>query len=497
MPSLMTEAWAIVGMMVPYMLQMYMMQFVNRITLAFVGTYDDAPVNVAAAALGSMYASVTGLSVGIGITLAVSAYCAQNHGRGADTENGVVFWHCITAHLICFLFSFGVAVFSAPLLGALGQPPSLLDPVRRFTVVMSLSLPATWMFSLFSSVLASQKLQFHTTVAQGIASVINFALAWLLLANGIGFMGIAYANLISAWVGLSYIAAYVIKTGRQSTVWQVPKQLSLIGQVSFSMYIKVAIPIAFTMWAEWWAAEVLAIFAGMLPGREVSVAANGILFNTLAIFYMTFVAVSRACSMRMGHHLGAQDAAGMQMAVALSVTITLMLSCLVFILLNVCGPEILSVYTQDEGILTEAISANPAMAFCVVPYSVLMCLSGALRSASLQGWTAKAFFVSFYLAGIPVGYFLGLVADMGLLGIWLGNILSLSLAALALSVKTANIQWQQVVDSTRRDSTIDQSGDAIMTPLLPTVSRTVSVEGMALSGTPTSWSCSGEVDILY
>lgn len=294
MTSLAAEAWAIIVMMVPYMLQMYMMQFVNRVTLAFVGTYDDAPVNIAAAALGSMYSSVTGLSVGIGITLAVSAYCAQNHGRGADIENGVIVRHCLSAHLICFLFSFSLAVCSAPLLGALGQPPNLLDPVRNFTVVMSLSLPATWMFSLLSSVLASQKVQLHTVVAQGISSAVNFVLAWLFLAHGIGFMGIAYANVISAWLGLSYMIAYVIKTGRQSTVWQVPKQLSKIGQVSFGMYVQVAVPTAFTMWAEWWAAEILAIFAGMLPGGETSVAANGILFNTLAIFYMTFVAVSRA-----------------------------------------------------------------------------------------------------------------------------------------------------------------------------------------------------------
>lgn len=491
MTSLAAEAWAIIVMMVPYMLQMYMMQFVNRVTLAFVGTYDDAPVNIAAAALGSMYSSVTGLSVGIGITLAVSAYCAQNHGRGADIENGVIVRHCLSAHLICFLFSFSLAVCSAPLLGALGQPPNLLDPVRNFTVVMSLSLPATWMFSLLSSVLASQKVQLHTVVAQGISSAVNFVLAWLFLAHGIGFMGIAYANVISAWLGLSYMIAYVIKTGRQSTVWQVPKQLSKIGQVSFGMYVQVAVPTAFTMWAEWWAAEILAIFAGMLPGGETSVAANGILFNTLAIFYMTFVAVSRACSVRVGHHLGAQDAAGMQMTVALSVAITLILSCLVCILLDMYGPEILGFYTQDKGILAEAISANPAMAFCVVPYSVMMCLSGALRTASLQGWTAKAFFVSFYLVGIPAGYHWGLVAKMGLLGIWLGTVLSLSSAAMALCAKTATLRWQQVVDST-----LEKSTDVLKTPLLPTISRTVSVKGAALAGTPTSWSCDAVIEVI-
>jgi len=198
------------------------------------------------------------------------------------------------------------------------------------------------------------------------------------------------------------------------------------------------------MWAEWWAAEILAVFAGLLPGREASVAANGLLFNTLAIFYMAFVAVSKASAMRVGFHLGSKDAASIKLTIAVALSITTLLSGLVALVLDVYGDEILSFYTKDREILSEGYSANLGMVLSVPAYAIMMCLMGAMRSLFLSDFAAVAVAVSFYAIGIPTGYYLGLVVGMGLLGLWLGNFTSLAAAAVLMAVKICKVDFEEL-----------------------------------------------------
>merc|ERR1719324_1626799 len=76
----------------------------------------------------------------------------------------------------------------------------------------------------------------------------------------------------------------------------------------------------------------------------------------------------------------------------------------------------------------------------------MMCLLGALRSAGLQAWGTGALIVSFYVVGIPFGACAGLTMGWGLLGIWSGNVVSLSLAALSMSIKICTVEWYSIVE---------------------------------------------------
>jgi MATE family multidrug resistance protein len=423
-----------------------MIQFVQRVTLAFVGRYDPSTTSVAAAVLGSMYSNITGLSIGIGASMGLAQYLAANHGRDADRENGIAFWHCLRAQFFSFLFAVSMAGLSAPLLGALGQPEELLRPVQVFSLLQALAYPANWLGMAVGQALTAQEINTPQTIAQAVSSAINFSLSILFLANGFGFQGVAIANVIASWVGLFCLVAYVIATKRQETVWRIPADVDE-GKLTFSEYCREAFPGAISLWAQWWAAEILALFAGLL-GPE-GVAANGVLFNTLAVFYMTFVAMGSASTFRVGFHVGAEDVGGIKIAIGVCMTFTVLLSVVVALVLQVYGTTILGFYTQQQGILTLAIDANPGMVLSIPPYAMMMAWMGIFRSAGLQDWAAKSVIVSFYLFGIPTGYYLGVVAGVGLLGIWLGNVTALGLSAFSLTLKVLTVDWHQVVAKSR------------------------------------------------
>merc|ERR550532_784927 len=235
-------------------------------------------------------------------------------------------------------------------------------------------------------------------------------------------------------------------TKTQPTVWRQPSAEKTTLKISLGFYLKEAFPSAFSLWAEWWAGCILGIFAGLLPGAAASVAANGILFACLAVFYMTFVGVQMATQQRMGELVGARNVDRIPSSIATAAGVTLSLAMVVCIALQIFGADILRLYTHDAEIVAEAVAALPGMVGSIAPYALMMCLLGAMRSAGLQRWGTGALIVSFYVFGIPWGAYAGLSLGWGLLGIWSGNVLSLSLAALSMGVKTCTVEWSSVVE---------------------------------------------------
>merc|ERR1712113_626124 len=235
--------------------------------------------------------------------------------------------------------------------------------------------------------------------------------------------------------------------GLQGTTWRRPPAEEVtLKSVNCGFYLKEALPSAFSLWAEWWAACILGVFAGLLPGAAASVAANGILFSCLAVFYMTFVGVQMAAQQRMGELVGARDVGRIPSSIATAVIVALSLAMIVSITLWVFGADLLNLYTHDADIIAEAVAALPGMVGSIAPYAAMMTLLGAMRPAGLQGWGTGALVISFYVFGIPWGAYAGLVLGWGLLGVWSGNVLSLCLGALSMGIKTCTVDWSSVVE---------------------------------------------------
>jgi Na+-driven multidrug efflux pump len=286
-------------------------------------------------------------------------------------------------------------------------------------------------------------------VATIAGNIVNFSLTWWLLAVAdIVYLGVAWGNVAGQTVNCLLLALFVVLTKNQGTVWRLPSAEKTNANITTGFYLRAAFPGAFSLWAEWWAACILGVLAGLLPGGDASVAANGILFACLSVFYMTFVGVQMATQQRMGELVGAREVPRIPHSVFSAATVALTLSVAVSAMLQVFGTNLLDLYTKDPAILAEAVGANSGMVLSIPPYAVMMCLLGALRSAGLQGWGTGALVVSFYVFGIPFGAYAGLALGMGwgLLGIWSGNVLALSLAAISMSIKMCTVEWSSVVE---------------------------------------------------
>lgn len=427
--------------------------------VAFIGHYDKEPQNIAGALLGKSYSDLTGLSIGIGISLGLSTIASQNHGRGASKENGLVLKQCRRALFIAMVFSTIAALCSKLVLQKLGQPVEVLDPCHRYVIVNLLAMPGIWFSGAIGTIMVSMNIVNASVFSDTMCAFLNMVLTFVFLRFGnTGYIGAAWANVIAAYVGAAFIFCYVKWSGIQDVIWTVaPRSADAPPPISLKGYLAFAIPSAFSLWGEWWAGIMQSIFAGWLPGADLAVGANGIIGNTLGIFFMTFVATQAATTTRVGNLVGMKQAKRIPVSIGTAVVLSVLLSGVVSLVLQVWGEDVLSLYTDDEGILQQAFSAKPGMVLVVVPYAVMMCLLGALRGAGLQTWGALALAVAFYIIGLPTSAYLTLHTDMRLLGLTLGNALGLFVAAASMACRIVWVNWEGVVKNASASAELTES----------------------------------------
>jgi len=189
----------------------------------------------------------------------------------------------------------------------------------------------------------------------------------------------------------------------------------------------------------------------------MAVGGNGIIFNTLAIFYMTFVSMQASTTTRIGNLVGMKQPGRIPISIATAVSLSVLLSGLASLALQIWGKSVLALYTNEPGILEQAYSAKFGMVLSIVPYAMMMSLLGALRGAGQQTWGAVALGIAFYVIGLPASAFLALGTPLRLLGIWLGNALGLGVAAGAMGCRILVVNWEKVVKDSAESADLTES----------------------------------------
>merc|ERR1719436_161247 len=257
-----------------------------------------------------------------------------------------------------------------------------------------------------------------------------------------GYVGAAWANVIASISAGLFVYGYVKFYRLEGDTWAIaPRSADAPPAISLRQYMDIALPSAFSLWAEWWANQVLAIFAGLLPAGDAAVGGNGIIANMLGIVYMTFVAAQVSTTTRVGMAVGAEDAKRIPVSIQVGVGISFLLSGTAALGLQFGGAVVLGLYTDNTEILDEAISGKLGMVLSIVPYAMMMSLLGALRGAGLQTWGAVALAVAFYVIGLPASAWMALGTSLQLLGIWLGNALGLAVAAISMACRVIFVNW--------------------------------------------------------
>ena len=414
--------------------------FIDNIMVGQLGTAE-----LAAVSLGNSFMFIA-MSIGIGFSTAITPLIAEadssdNLEQAKSTYKNGLFL-CTVLGVILFLGIY----FSKPLMYLMKQPEEVVRLAIPYLNLVAFSLIPLVIFQAikqFSDGMSMTKYPMYATL---IANIINVVLNYLLIFGKFGFpemgiVGAAYGTLVSRVVMVLYLWLLLRSKERSKRivknikffvldVLMIKKIINLGSLSAMQMFFEVAI---FTA----------AIWLSGLLGKNPQ-AANQIALNLSSMTFMVAMGLSVASMIRVGNQKGLQNYNELR-RIAFSIfllgVVFALFFAVLFFIFHKSLPNIYvdlndaENYVDNMEVISIASKLLLAAAFFQISDSIQVVVLGALRGLQDVKIPTILTFVSYWVIGFPVSYFLGKEDMYGSFGIWLGLLAGLTTASILLFIR--------------------------------------------------------------
>ena len=392
--------------------------------LAFIGRLGDAAVGAAALA-GTVY--FIAFTVGMGLVSAVAPLAAQAFGA---RDPRMVRRSVRSGLWAGLLISLPIMVFplrGEQILQALGQAsePAHLAQQYLFGLVWGVA-PALWFIAIRSFMGAVNRPEPVLWITL-IAIPVNALLVYLLLYGEFGSprLGLFGVGLATATVnGGSFLAGLWIATRREPfrgyhilarlwrIDWDLMRQLAVIGA-----------PISIALMLEWGLFSSASLLMGMIS--TTALAAHQIALQVTSILFMIPLGIGMAATVRVGHAVGRNDAAGVkragQVAMGLGIAIAAVLTTVVITLRFAIADLFLGegpAHAEATVMLAGALLVIGGTFFITDGLQTIA--AGALRGMNDTRVPLLFAMLSYWLIGFACACWLAFWTPSGAIGVWIG-----------------------------------------------------------------------------
>lgn len=370
---------------------------------------------------------------GMGMMLGVDPLISQAVGAGDHSRARHVLWQgvwlsvIVTAALTLVLLAGAVAL---PLVGA---EPDVTRHARSFLLVRTASLLPFLMFFVMRAYLQAHHVTRPMVVAMVVANILNFTLdlAFVFGVRGwipaMGVPGAALATVICT-IAETVIVAMAIRRMKMTSHFDHRPERAAIRQAAH-----VGFPIALHMGAEIGVFALVALLAGRLGALQL--AAHQLVISLASFSFVTAVGVAAAGSVRVGNAIGARDSVSTRVAghAAFACGLVVMgIAAAAFALIP--GP-LARIFTNDPAVIAAAIPLLLVAAVFQLSDGSQAVGAGVLRGAGDTKYTFYANMFGHWLIGLPVALWLGFSRGLGIVGLWWGLCVGLTVVAVLLFVR--------------------------------------------------------------
>ena len=424
-------------------------QFLIHMTdTIMLGWYDVTAL--AAVTLGSTMYFVTFI-VGAGFAFAVTPMVAA--AAEADDEAQVRrvtrmgLWLSI-AYGLLFTLPF---MWSEQILLAIGQDAVVAAMAHDYLVIAAWQMVPALMAMTLKSYLAALEYTAIILWATLGTALMNVVVNYALIFGNFGApeMGIQGAAIASLFVTLATMVILVLYGLRKLPQYKLLQNVWKPDGEILRRVFQLGWPIGLTSLAEGGLFTASAIMMGWIGPIEL--AAHGIAIQLASLTFMVHLGFSQAATIRAGRALGRGDEInlrrGAKMAIGMS-TVFAVATMAVFLLI----PEpLIAVFIgpsepEKAALLRIGISLLAMAGLFQVVDAVQVLALGLLRGVQDTAVPMVIATISYWVVGLPVSYLLAFTLGMGGVGIWLGLVVGLSVAAVLMMWRF----WRRSVFLTKR-----------------------------------------------
>jgi MATE family multidrug resistance protein len=351
---------------------------------------------------------------GIWVTVAVSLPCS------------VLLWH------------------ARPLLEGLGQDPALLDDTETYLRAAAFGLPLGVGFVVLRNLASAYDRTRPIMVVMAVAVVVNVAVSWALI---FGHLGLPRLEVLGAGIAASSIWALMFLALLGWCVLARPfRRMRLLGRfwrpdwAKFRQIWRLGLPIGAAMLLE----TVLFGASAYMVGRfgTAELAAHQVTLQLASMTFMVPLGIGIAATIRIGLAAGAGDAPAIRRAGWVAAALGAGFMTLMAVAFWTVGADLAALFfdpadpSSGAALAVVAVLVKAAALFQLGDGLQVIGISAlrGLKDTAVPMWLAG---LGYGLVGLPACLLLGFGLGLGVLGVWLGLVVALTVVAAAMLLRLA------------------------------------------------------------
>ena len=378
--------------------------------------------------------------VGSGFAFAVMPMVAAAMADGSEAQVRRVTRMGLWISALYGLAVMPVLIWSKVVMLALGQDAQIAQLSQDYLRIFSLGMvPGLLVMVLKNYLAALERTQIVLWVTVG-AAILNGIANYMLIFGKFGApeLGIRGAAIASVMMQFATLVALVIYTSRVTPEHAMFQRFWRPDWEAFARVFRLGWPIGLTNLAESGLFAASAVMMGWLG--PLPLAAHGIALQLASLTFVAHLGLSQAATVRAGNAMGRRDGRGLRDGALVASALSAAFAGLT-IIMYLTIPEFLMGLFLDPGdpdrpaILAIGVGLLVVAALFQLVDGAQVVALGLLRG--LQDTRAPMFYaaISYWVIGMPTSYVFGFTLGMDGIGIWLGLVVGLALAAVFLMVR--------------------------------------------------------------
>ncbi|KKK37272.1 multidrug transporter MatE [Mesobacillus campisalis] len=426
--------------LIPILITQLAIYAMNFFDTTMSGQYS--PQDLAGVAIGSsLWVPVfTGLS---GILLAVTPIVAQLVGGQRNSE---VSFSVIQGVYLAIVMAVVVLIAGSlaldPILGLMKLEDHVRTIAQEYLFALSTGIVPLFVYNVlrcFLDALGKTRVSMLITLA---SLPLNIVFNYFLIFGKMGFpelggVGAGYASALTYWL-LTLITIVIIIRQQPFARYQIFSRLYGFSLEKWKEILLVGVPIGFAIFFE--TSIFSAVTLLMSQFDTLTIASHQAALNFSSFLYMVPLSISMALTIVVGFEVGAGRYQDARQYSWIGIAIAVIMAVICGIILIMFREEVARVYTKDPQVLKLTAEFLLFALFFQLSDAIQAPIQGALRGYKDVNVTFVMALVSYWVIGLPLGYYLANHTELMAFGYWIGLIAGLAVGASCLLARLVLIQ---------------------------------------------------------
>jgi len=409
--------------------------------LGTVDTYFAGQINDSAIAA----ISVTNLIVNVfiafytAISIGTNAIISRNVGRcDFEEANATIKQSNILGIIIGILVGAVNLIFYKPILMISGASNEILSYTVPYYMVVAVPSVFLCLSLILSNCLRATKDTSTPMIATGIANVLNIFLNYIFIKLGLGILGLGLATTISRMINVLILTLKLVN----GSVIKLDLTNIKIKKDIIKSIMRIGIPAGI---------EKLVMRLGQLVYNSMIISigisayvAHNIAGNIESYSYIPAMGLGVATATLVGISLGEDNTKKAKNIVILSDFIATIFMIIIGIIFFIFAPQFARIFTNTKEIQEMVVKVLRLIALFQPFAAITQVFTSALQGAGDTKFPMYATLIGIWCGRVVIGYLLGVTFGFGLLGVWLGYALDITIRGIILLKRFLSGKWQKI-----------------------------------------------------